>query len=60
METQDFKTEKINDIDIKYVGKTIEIDNRYLLFTSGNIFDNTEGTYLNIPEYVKEITKKLR
>jgi len=44
----------------KKISGTYEINNRYLLFSSGNIFDNLKNTYLNIPKDIKEYCKKLK
>lgn len=53
-------TDIINDVHILKVGEIFELNGRYLLFTSGNIFDNVKGTYANIPKDIKEVCEQLK
>ena len=41
------------------IGKFYYINNRYLLFTSRNIWDTKKDTYKNIPENIKMICNKI-
>lgn len=49
----------MESIKHKKIAGIYEINNRYLLFSSRNIFDNKLGTYLNIPKNIKEYCKNL-
>jgi len=42
------------------IGKVYCINNRYLLFSSNNIWDTKKDTYKNIPENIKRICNKIK
>ena len=48
-------------MEYKYekIGETYYIDDRYLLFSSNNIWDTKKETYKNIPENIKRFCNKI-